>query len=1825
MRPDYKQLLDELLAYRYDIQDKTKAWSADDRVEGYIKAKALLTTIPNLSTLIDSYIEAFKQTSSSTTKPSEAELRKLAIIEGALLDTLIDKINTENNSGQQFSTPANLDELVSDYQEAITNQAVNQNNLARQAAARLNVRLQEDLRRNGIILEPTEKSHLVSELTQIISNKEATNNEVVTNRKLIATLERVIDKVKSDHPQVKMELEIPTYTDVAYNIVDDYSNKLQAQRYSNTVHDTSERIVEIADPNNSLKSNEKNQLRKSIVALIEEGTKNKDPLFTIDERISRTINNFIPAATSPNNSPETDVQAKITDLVVNALAPYSNSNISTTSLNANQIIKENLSQIEQAKSDDEKGIEFKKQAVAQVSPLAAANSAGTITDLDLRKQVQTFPPEVQNTFLGSKVENVVDALQKDVSLLLEQYRNENPDFSSKLHPAARTAIQNTIISEVLKKISGITSTDQLQPVILSTISSTLEEKLTDTTGTKTVYISPGSSINAQIESLATKISKNNDLRTIAVLSSVAPYISIVEDVTENMPMDENRRLGSFRTLRKGNASVTLTDELTLFEDTRDEAKASFQEFLAKIGTNLSDRQIKDISDAVIESVYGKLDINEEEQLVRIPGLLNRDFTNLTYEQKTQLANLSSDTERVAFLAQFAPQRQNMVYDALSIELNKYIRNKLKNPEALKRFSELTLKDVYSPAMLEALKKQASLDGKNFNPNDKITFKQALQIAIENSKHFENFQKQMIKTELASIKSGAQSPWHYAAEANLPFTSSLYTLYSITNPDYAAKNLQRFLTANAVNAVALGFNTFGISKEYSSLTWIAHAGTASGAPRTQLSLDINKLMTKGLAINKIKELEDIPKDWSLIDRIRAQSIIRRLKAIEKSEEELNNNPRLNWIVSKWTNYNNKKKTAIGQYGTIVLKSALNGRWDILPGMVVKSALRLSINKFLENKSFLGGTFEYRRDKNAMVWTPWEYAKEQVRFGTKKILIKAWSSTGKKAVGFLSKTALTFTRRILQTAVGKVIQNIAKVIVRVIKTVVKPLIKLALVAIPIIGWILGLIFLLKKLIGFIPGFIRDYIKLQLLIYAVRFINFMVGIFSFFSFLNPANWSLPAAGSLAFKSFIPATGNIGFDLGLRWGISYWTPRIPAFFSSLSTNWAAFKANFASMASSLQSVIATFVKNLGALGAAGAITFTVVGIYTWLDQTNKSIALHETTEKLTGESPINPLQLIKTANPTEIPDSPAGKEITYTLKLTTPPCAPVINVYDTPPESVTYVPGSIGYDPKPPEKPVLSIIPDESTSHPLKWTINLDPSVANPANCQTGKVYISGSLDFRAGNTPESVNALKKELSSSPTLQYYFFRNLGDAIVEKSNKSNINAWTMAAIFFAESHLGEELGGNGIAGPKGIWDGKNYDGCFNPSGILVSGLCNNNECPSNGTGRSSGFCQFSSYIEPINITGNTINNRLNDISSQNNIPPNSNLTVEYFASKYIPANVHKNCQEWESGLENQPIGCVRGLNASWKQTVACTVVEKHFCTWSINQYLSFKNGDPSPSASGSVPASSNPFTLNLTYKVTVNSNVTSDCIRNDAHAVMGTINAVTSTVVSVGGKKCSEIPAPPSDIAAALCSNEYKICPTKHSTATRDWTQAELFALWNVANKIKLNPHYYSLAVGNYTVEVQKAHCITGDTECNYWYGQYENINNPPVSTLPNVRLIKITDTASAKTSTNQKLAEWLYAHELGHSASWGLSDGRVAANKNADYDLVNNERSRCKEDGITGYGSTSISENNAEGVSIFMTHTESIVFNYNGSQRNLKYDFVCQYNAIQSGYFAGQNFEGF
>lgn len=243
-------------------------------------------------------------------------------------------------------------------------------------------------------------------------------------------------------------------------------------------------------------------------------------------------------------------------------------------------------------------------------------------------------------------------------------------------------------------------------------------------------------------------------------------------------------------------------------------------------------------------------------------------------------------------------------------------------------------------------------------------------------------------------------------------------------------------------------------------------------------------------------------------------------------------------------------------------------------------------------------------------------------------------------------------------------------------------------------------------------------------------------------------------------------------------------------------------------------------------------------------------------------------------------------------------------------------------------------------------------------------------------------------------------------------------------------------------------------------------------------------------------------------------------------------------------------------------------------------------------------------------------------------INKATAQAAGGGGSTPpgGGLPLPSQDVQEVkkkLCT-DFHVCPTVSPQAPdQDWTLAQITALWNVVQKIYESPTYQPYAIGNYTLEITRADCYpqmddNGNVfkECDSTQGYYAGQVYPGWGTESNARLIVITNNAPKEEPIGY--LEWLFAHEIGHSASGGLPNGGLADS------LGGNDAYRAVESCetvVSGYGETNWNENNSEILSAYMTNAEEAKDGYYSptDKHNLKTDFPCVYNAAKDNFFGG------
>ncbi len=663
--------------------------------------------------------------------------------------------------------------------------------------------------------------------------------------------------------------------------------------------------------------------------------------------------------------------------------------------------------------------------------------------------------------------------------------------------------------------------------------------------------------------------------------------------------------------------------------------------------------------------------------------------------------------------------------------------------------------------------------------------------------------------------------------------------------------------------------------------------------------------------------------------------------------------------------------------------------------------------------------------------------------------------------------------------------------------------------------------------------------------------------------------------------------------------------------------------------------------MGLAAGCTIGTIACSSLIFHTSLMDALKDPLDKLTAETAtaLNPLQVTKTAKKADGSSADKvnnGDQIIYTIDVKSPPCANTLTLEDKIPSNAEFDPS---YPPRFVPNPIPADSPIQAIQNPtapnatntLEWTVQIKADrVKGP--CTYSSSGTSNLTDPNAATVDEIRELLRGTPLENP--------DMAPVIISNAQKYQINPLLMVGIFYTENGIGK----SGIARPH---DPSTGNGCYNLGGInnCIGGLgkqtCNTPIDPGNP------WCEYTSYVDSIDANFQVVK-RLIDGGTN---------TVEKLANKYIPVedtrpnNTFANCPKVEPRFEtNDPGNCIRpeGLNPHWKWEVAYVLAFKKLGRMTLDEYRAFNTGGGS--TAGEI--------VNFQASFAVIAKINNVCVNNVAVAKIGdgttTLNSSGTATSQVGDAKCSSTePLPDGDVAFQknfMCTHpKYKICPTVGTkyTPNSDWTKEQLAALWKIAQKVYMAEPYRSYAVGNYGIEVQRSKCYVykGLVNCPPTGGDGKKDNTQGFNAGIDTSLSTVTLQGTkgtkvilimngiASLNSNPKILEYLYAHEIAHSAQHGSSSGET---QNREDNPANIPVLNLKEvvslygappsfcvNGKCGSGLEF--ENNADAISYYMTDGE-VGGNYQawtGNTNDLKKDHLRTYNALKDGFFGGFEYD--
>lgn len=797
----------------------------------------------------------------------------------------------------------------------------------------------------------------------------------------------------------------------------------------------------------------------------------------------------------------------------------------------------------------------------------------------------------------------------------------------------------------------------------------------------------------------------------------------------------------------------------------------------------------------------------------------------------------------------------------------------------------------------------------------------------------------------------------------------------------------------------------------------------------------------------------------------------------------------------------------------------------------------------------------------------------------------------------------------------------------------------------------------------------------------------------------------GSWLSRVFAPGLGGTApISISLNTGLSSSVVvgnGLQAFLSTAGKMFSTvFNLNFSAFFSSLSTglnVFAGFAKAFFLGGWPGAytymaVTFTAVGTIAF--QAALLTALKDSPDTLAGlsteieEVQTNPVTVTKlTDRPVGTRYNP-GERVLYTVSTTFPGCSGPYIITDTLSPDLEFDPASVQYTfPNPPIDSITQVISASGVS----WTINMNqaaideqcatsgqlpPDSANPNVPGEGEPLLNNPLYLSAAEIEQMLRGVNGS-PLQPQAGYW-----AQQIANASRRHGVNPALLLGVFWHEGSVGANDGpqrpapqsdGTSSATQQGKDVTRDANTLRDNNGRITG--CRNlgNQRPgtiswqygaynvNNGQpaclfgGGLDVFAYFPTYEQSIDsVAANLASYMTRGID-----------TITQMADTYSPAS--------DCGTNGVNCADAAAMNASWKTDVSCTITNKSFgqgCAFVNYGVAGVVNGPgaPNPDIQGQITLS-----VTITYAATIKNPVTSTngCITNSATTSSSSETRLTGTdsaTVQTGEEPCftdENAPDDPGLIISTLCAGipaangqTIVICPTV-STSSRpqlagytEWTLPQLKALWKVAHRVAQSGRYATMAVGaeaGYKVEVQRTQCINdgASTSCpseeyqttGYYAGEHS------WKTLPgNIKLIQISDNAPLFYTSQQGMYEWLFAHEIGHSASHGSpTDGRIIGRDN-NTAYTNTYLPDCylsRGEYVSAYGrptgtcftppgkrtrcGSGPSENHADAVSFYMTSGEAIEgytygSNPNAAQsRNIANDYTCTYNSLNTEFFGG------
>ncbi len=1142
----------------------------------------------------------------------------------------------------------------------------------------------------------------------------------------------------------------------------------------------------------------------------------------------------------------------------------------------------------------------------------------------------------------------------------------------------------------------------------------------------------------------------------------------------------------------------------------------------------------------------------------------------------------------------------------------------------------------------------------------------------------------------------EASFYDLSRARNSFSNNINTIEALLDPRFAQKYARRKVRAYKRDAQKFILGAVGIDKDSSWTAWfgsmvngtfqqkmIGHEKNLAALSK-KYKMDVAQIAKTGIKPKNISLFKSLELDRA----IRSQ---RGLDAIKKAREA---NPRLAFLFDKRAQrmQSNKYEFSAELFETLLHGSA---GIKALPGVVSSRLMNATINKILTEGKGFRNFFVYDRKSRQILFTPYEelkmkrdeavkqlkeaawnsrpmmYAREQgdkvKEYAKDQFKKYVWDSKPVKAVRNRVKMAVA---KVAGNAVVKGIQSLAtkiaarltlEGILAVLPTGVTQVAALilaidtALSSIPIVNIIYGAIkfvvltplrwlWKLIKIIAAIEALLALYAIYRLAMFAVQLLHAVASVAAIGgaagtitgfllggvpgAFLGGIiGWGAGAIAGTVFQAgkflFGKLTGALqgGVAIGTGGALGALMPGWLSGFlsggvSALSFGLFSVPAALLNVAVASTSAIAGWLTSMGAAQALAVVsTGAAIGLTALFSPayiTAVMESLRKPLDKAVGELATfsYPLQVTKIADKTKVNQN--GEQIKYTITVSGPACSPTLTVTDKLPDTLTFdpsVPPSFG---TPLDPLVDSITPPTGpdANNTLTWTIKLKPTAGE--SCNAAQIDTGANISILDPNKNlVSLADMQALLAAYPGGSFKPMKDTAQYFIDGQQKYGINPLFVAGIAAFESTMG--IGGIGRppnqAGTSGCYNATNLK---SPNTNIPQKYGGTRDCT------NPDFWRFPSYEANLAATYEWI---------QTYHVNKGETDVDSIMARY----------QGTDDLRNTEVAIIK-----------CTMKTKRVCS------------DGSGGGGGTTAPT---FTATLTFAGIANAPKSGNgpngdgCIVNTVTAQLGSSGDVlTSTggaTTAVGPAKCNELQSLPqgtiAEAKAFMCSHPtIKICPTVGTKypPNSDWTREQLEALWTVAQKVYQAEPYRSYAVGNYGIEVQRSRC----------YIYFSAVNCPPTGAdgksdntqgfnqgvdasfatmqfsagvTPKVVLIM---NGIGSINGNNDILQYLYAHEIAHSAQKGTASGGIGdrtrnpANQpvlalNEVVSLYGAPTTYCiSTGGRLRCGSGLPFENNADAISYYMTNGE-VGGNYRawtGNTNNLKTDHPNTYNALMNGFFA-------